>query len=55
MPDEMLATHGIINEARPEDELAEPPAAFAPVEGADEPKDIKPKTKKSKGEPGVES
>ena len=53
MPDEMLATHGIINEARPEDELAEPPAAFAPVEGADEPKDTKPKTKvkRSKGEP----
>ena len=31
LPDELLATHGIINEARPEDELEEPPAAFARI------------------------
>ena len=31
MPDELLVTHQIINEARPEDELPPPPAAFEPV------------------------
>ena len=54
LPDELLATHGIINEARPEDELAEPPAAFEPVKLKGTPKDTKPKTKfkKSTSKPG---
>ena len=55
LPDELLATHGIINEARPEDEVAEPPAAFEPAGLNDEPKDVKPKPKKkSAGESGVQ-
>ena len=55
MPDELLASHGIINEARPEDELAEPPAAFSPVNESDQPESTKPKpNKKLKGKARVE-
>ena len=55
MPDELLASHGIINEARPEDELAEPPAAFSPVDEQDQSESIKSKPyKKLKGKASLE-
>ena len=39
LPDELLAAHHITNEARPEDEMAEPPAAFEPAESKSKPED----------------
>ena len=50
LPDELLAAHGIINEARPEDELEEPPPAFEAVQKAGTSKDKKSKTKVKRSE-----